>query len=277
METVVRKRWLFGMQLLGFLILDQIPLMMVSVVQFSTENFWFRFVSGLVAVGLGAYFVYLFVAFLKKKKLITWTFLGIKETLPVVLLGLVIIFCVGIFGDFLLRLEGLETTSNQQSVEEIVQAIPKGLILIFAGVIGPIFEEGIFRVGIQAFFKPASKIGILVSSILFALVHTPTDTIILKPVALDKSFTRTQEYTADRAGLYYAEEGALSMIYLFSGKYMGSRVDLEEYFHSIDLHDDTIWLKLSNFLSDHPVGFRRMQTLKKAKDTGNWDVHGKFF
>ncbi|MFZ4356274.1 peptidase M48, partial [Enterococcus gallinarum] len=25
------------------------------------------------------------------------------------------------------------------------------------------------------------------------------------------------------------------------------------------------------------VGFRRMQTLKKAKDTGNWDVHGKFF
>ena len=37
-----------------------------SVVQFSTENFWFRFVSGLVAVGLGAYFVYLFVAFEKK-------------------------------------------------------------------------------------------------------------------------------------------------------------------------------------------------------------------
>ncbi len=74
METVVRKRWLFGMQLLGFLILDQIPLMMVSVVQFSTENFWFRFVSGLVAVGLGAYFVYLFVAFLKKKKLITGLF-----------------------------------------------------------------------------------------------------------------------------------------------------------------------------------------------------------
>ena len=94
METVVRKRWLFGMQLLGFLILDQIPLMLVLIVQYSTEKFWFRIVSGLVAVGLGAYFVYLFVAFLKKKKLITWTFLGIKETLPVVLLGLVIIFCV---------------------------------------------------------------------------------------------------------------------------------------------------------------------------------------
>ncbi len=59
---------------------------------------------------------------------------------------------------------------------------------------------------------------------------------------------------------------------------MGSRVDLEEYFHSIDLHDDTIWLKLSNFLSDHPVGFRRDANIeKKPKDTGNWDVHGKIF
>ncbi|MGC3150674.1 CPBP family intramembrane glutamate endopeptidase, partial [Enterococcus faecalis] len=76
-------------------------------------------------------------------------------TVPVVLLGLVIIFCVIIFGDFLLRLEGLETTSNLQSVEEIVQAIPKGLILIIAGVIGPIFEEAIIRDGIHAFFKPA--------------------------------------------------------------------------------------------------------------------------
>ena len=62
METVVRKDGCL-VCLLGFLILDQIPLMMVSVVQVSTENFWFRFVSGLVAVGLGAYFVYLFVAF----------------------------------------------------------------------------------------------------------------------------------------------------------------------------------------------------------------------
>ena len=62
METLVRKDGCLVCTT-GLLILDQIPLMMVSVVQFSTENFWFRFVSGLVAVGLGAYFVYLFVAF----------------------------------------------------------------------------------------------------------------------------------------------------------------------------------------------------------------------
>ena len=42
-------------------------------------------------------------------------------------------------------------------------------------MIGPIFEEGIFRVGDSSVFQASFKIGILVSSILFALVHTPTD------------------------------------------------------------------------------------------------------
>lgn len=51
----------------------------------------------------------------------------------------------------------------------------------------------------------------------------------LKPLFLDKSLTRAQEYTANRTAVYYAEEGALD-------------------------------------LSDHPVGYRRMQALKEAKE-----------
>lgn len=102
-------------------------------------------------------------------------------------------------------------------------------------------------------------------------------TTFLKPLFLDKSLTRTQEYTADRVALYYAPEGAMSMIYLFSGKYMGSKIDLESYFNSIDLHKDNVWLKLNNFLSDHPVGFRRMKVLKEAKEKNNWNIHGRFF
>ncbi len=94
--------------------------------------------------------------------------------MPVVLLGLVIIFCVGILGDFLLRLEGLETTSNQQSVEEIVQAIPKRAYTYFE-CDSANFRRGNFSCRDSRVFEPATKIGILVSSILFALVHTPTD------------------------------------------------------------------------------------------------------
>ncbi|UXS57675.1 M48 family metallopeptidase [Staphylococcus delphini] len=105
---------------------------------------------------------------------------------------------------------------------------------------------------------------------LWRLILAPA----LKPLFLDKSLTRAQEYTADRTAVYYAEEGALDLIYLYSGKYMGDKVNIDEYFKSIDTHDNSFWLKLNNFLSDHPVGYRRMQVLKEAKENG-WDVHGK--
>lgn len=39
-------------------------------------------------------------------------------------------------------------------------------------------------------------------------------------------------------------------------------------------HKDGFWLKLSNFLADHPVGFRRMEAIKETEEKG-WDVHGK--
>ena len=48
----------------------------------------------------------------------------------------------------------------------------------------------------------------------------------LQLLFLDKSLTRAQEYTADRVAMYYAEEGAMDLIYLFSGKYMGARIDM---------------------------------------------------
>ncbi|HHU6750781.1 TPA: hypothetical protein ACUI23_001478 [Staphylococcus pseudintermedius] len=47
---------------------------------------------------------------------------------------------------------------------------------------------------------------------------------------------------------------------------MGALIKIEEYFKSIDLHDETIGFKLSHCLSDHPVGFRRMKALKEAKE-----------
>ncbi|QQV79572.1 CPBP family intramembrane metalloprotease [Enterococcus faecalis] len=54
----------------------------------------------------------------------------------------------------------------------------KGLYLFFCRCDwAQFFEEGIFFVsGFKRFFQASfKKIGILVSSILFALVHTPTD------------------------------------------------------------------------------------------------------
>ncbi|PRQ12637.1 peptidase M48 [Corynebacterium sp. 13CS0277] len=97
---------------------------------------------------------------------------------------------------------------------------------------------------------------------------------VMEVLRLEPSVTRAQEYTADRVALYYAPDCADSMVLLCAGKHLTHRVNMDEYYKSIDAHKDGFWLKLSNFLVDHAVGFRRMQAIREAKTHG-WDVHGK--
>ncbi|WP_067142231.1 M48 family metallopeptidase [Oceanivirga salmonicida] len=108
--------------------------------------------------------------------------------------------------------------------------------------------------------------------------HIELKRLIVAPIMtllfLNKSLTRAQEYTADRVALYYASEGSMSMIYLFAGKNLGKHVDIEEYFNTIEKHEEDIWLKFINFRSDHAVGYRRMKAVKLAKEKG-WNVHGR--
>ena len=101
---------------------------------------------------------------------------------------------------------------------------------------------------------------------------------MIRPVTtalrLQASVIRAQEYTADRVALYYAPAGGKGMIYLYCGKHLGHRVNMDEYFASVHAHKDGFWIKAANFLSDHAVGFRRMAALHEAETKG-WDVHGK--
>lgn len=86
--------------------------------------------------------------------------------------------------------------------------------------------------------------------------------------------TRAQEWTADRCAYYYAPEGKRSIMVLFAGKHLYSQVDFDEYMRSVRNHKDGFWLKLSNFMADHAVGFRRMEAIKETEEKG-WDVYGK--
>ncbi|WP_229054661.1 M48 family metallopeptidase [Aeromicrobium sp. Leaf350] len=99
---------------------------------------------------------------------------------------------------------------------------------------------------------------------------------VLRPLQLWPSFSRAQEYTADRVGAFLSLEGAPDMIGLYAGKHMQKDVRLEPYFASVERHKDGFWLKVANFRADHPVGFRRMTTLRRMETEG-WDVHGTFF
>lgn len=108
--------------------------------------------------------------------------------------------------------------------------------------------------------------------------HVSLWRIMLQPVArlifLSDSITRAQEYTADRVASYYAPEGAEGLLVLFAGKRMYRRVDLDAYFDSVERHPDGLWLKVANFRSNHAVGFRRMEALRRIRTEG-WDVHGR--
>lgn len=101
-------------------------------------------------------------------------------------------------------------------------------------------------------------------------------TPLLRPLQLWPSFSHAQEYTADRVGAFLFPEGAPQMIGLYAGKHMSQDVDLDAYYASVADHDENIWLKIANFRADHPVGFRRMTTIRRMQTEG-WDVHGTFF
>lgn len=107
---------------------------------------------------------------------------------------------------------------------------------------------------------------------LWRLMVNPVMTVL----RLEPTLTRATEYTADRCASYYVDpHKAMGMIGLYAGKNMSHRVNMDEYFASIDAHKDSWWIVVANFLADHAVGWRRMQTLKRCIDEKTWDVHGK--
>lgn len=101
-------------------------------------------------------------------------------------------------------------------------------------------------------------------------------TQVIRPLFLWPSFSRAQEYTADRVGAFLSIDGSPGMIGLYAGKNMSKDVDLDAYLAAVGTHRDGFWLKLANFRADHPVGFRRLPTLRRMQSEG-WDIHGKFF
>ncbi|WP_233340654.1 M48 family metallopeptidase [Streptococcus sp. 121] len=145
----------------------------------------------------------------------------------------------------------------------------KGYVVLYSDLMDIAYKENDFE-GIA--FILAHELGHIKCG------HVSAWRTILQPVAkmlfLEKSLTRAQEWTADRCGYYYAPEGKRSMMVLSAGKNLYSKVDFDEFIRSVDNHKDGFWLKYSNFMADHAVGFRRIQAIKETEEKG-WDVHGK--
>lgn len=124
----------------------------------------------LVSCGLAMYLAYRWQ--LLKKGVTPWN----KQTFKTIGLAFLASRLVQVLGLAILALEkGLDAQpANQQALDSL--PLPLYFIAFTAAVSAPILEELLFRGVIMGkIFSPTSYWGLVISSLLFGLVHSPTD------------------------------------------------------------------------------------------------------
>lgn len=66
---------------------------------------------------------------------------------------------------------GSDKSKNQLQIEKITKQVPFYISLLNTGILAPIFEEIIFRYHLQDLVFGNTIVGILLSSVLFSLLH----------------------------------------------------------------------------------------------------------
>ncbi len=98
---------------------------------------------------------------------------------------------------------------------------------------------------------------------------------IMRLLFLYKLLSKSQQFTADRLTCYYYPDCIDAIINLHLSYNLSPKVNQKEYFKDLEKYDNSLFLKLSNIISDG-LPYRRMQALKEAQTKG-WNVHGKLF
>ena len=156
------------------LVLSQLPLILsalLSARQFPLLQ------SGLLVALLSVAILTVFIFSARKTEIATFNLSFFKaKDLARLVLSYLVIFANNLFGAALLRLMNESTTSNQSTINNLVQ--DSSLISSFCllVLIAPICEEILCR-GIipKKIFRGKEKLGYLVGAVVFALLHTPTN------------------------------------------------------------------------------------------------------
>lgn len=166
----------FAPQLLFVVYFFYIALFM-NYVDFSTTTFQYIFWSPyaifqvLGLVGLLYTFKKLKINLFKRKKVVNEKKLLLWFT-PLYIIVPNLIF------EFLMKQTTGGTTYNQQMLNELLETMPFIVTLIAVVIVGPIFEEILFR-GIPLFYykKGRPQLRMVLSSVAFSLMHVPTDVL----------------------------------------------------------------------------------------------------
>ncbi|HFU3728626.1 TPA: lysostaphin resistance A-like protein [Streptococcus suis] len=168
MKWLGRKLWLL-VRVLGLLVLAVIPDLILdrSVEQVA------QWAAGLVSLVLIVFMYWR----AEKNGLAIWD----RKILTWKGFGLVALTFSGIYlskkiGHFIMDLQGIEDTANQMDIEMILEKIPAWLAFINFVCLPAISEEIIVRGYLfKKLFEKYKVLGIVVSGLIFAFLHEPTD------------------------------------------------------------------------------------------------------
>ena len=156
------------------LVLSQLPLILsalLSARQFPLLQ------SGLLVALLSVAILAVFIFSARKTEIATFNLSFFKaKDLARLILSYLVIFTSNLFGSALLRLMNESTTSNQSTINNLVQNSSLISSFFLLVLIAPICEEILCR-GIipKKIFRGKEKLGYLVGAVVFALLHTPTN------------------------------------------------------------------------------------------------------
>ena len=156
------------------LVLSQLPLILSALL--SAEQFPLL-QSGLLVALLSVAILTVFIFSARKTEIATFNLSFFKaKDLARLVLSYLVIFTSNLFGSALLRLMNESTTSNQSTINNLVQNSSLISSFFLLVLIPPICEEILCR-GIipKKIFRGKEKLGYLVGAVVFALLHTPTN------------------------------------------------------------------------------------------------------
>ena len=156
------------------LVLSQLPLIL-SALLFARQFPLLQ--SGLLVALLSVVILTVFIFSARKTEIATFNFSFFKaKDLARLVLSYLVIFANNLFGAALLRLMNESTTSNQSTINNLVQNSSLISSFFLLVLIAPICEEILCR-GIipKKIFRGKEKLGYLVGAVVFALLHKPTN------------------------------------------------------------------------------------------------------
>lgn len=176
-KTIWREVWDRGkwiLILLAAFVLSQFPL---GLSAWLTSRQFPLLQSGLLVGALSIVVLVVFIIGARKTKLATFNLSFFKaKDLARLVLSYLVIFATNLLGSALLRMMNETTTSNQSTLNGLVQNSSLISTFFLIVLVAPICEEILCR-GIipKKIFRGKEKFGFVVGAIVFALLHTPTN------------------------------------------------------------------------------------------------------